>query len=545
MARNLRTLFLFVFASLILFVLLYQSHAPSSALVYHPPATTSSTTTNFGASFMVVSNVITESIEVSWVFSPRLASQLSPSLTFPIPSVAVLLPDWEVLVLVSPDFSPLAWDVNDPYVCLFDKGITSPAFPAGVLPFPDRIDWTPPILLRWNFVVYDSLATEDDVVLFVKGVNNRQGINREPTEFQCTFFAGDDAVKTVVTSSMQEVFRCKRPDLTAFPLGEEKRIKVSLEILGPNNPVLVPTVAYYTAPRNLSPKNGKSLLCVATMVRNVAKFLNEWILYHSKIGVDKFILYDNGSDDDLQNIVESLVRQGFDISTYFWLWPKTQEAGFSHSAVYANTSCRWIMYVDVDEFVYSPAWAKVSKPSKALLHSLLPKLRNHSTTPAQVNIGCMEFGPSGQTVHPETGVTQGYNCRKEGRNRHKSIVLLEAIDHSLMNVIHHFILKPGYMSKKLSLNTLVVNHYKFQAWPEFKAKFRRRVSAYVFDWTQPLNPKSNDRTPGLGYTPVEPADWPTKFCEVYDDGLKNLTRRWFGVESPQDYKMAWHGKDDG
>lgn len=525
----------------------------------------------------MVNNVITERLAVTWSFSPRLAPELSPSLTLPIPSVAVLLPDWEVLVLVSPDFDPLSWDVNDPYVCLFDNGISSPAFPAGVLPFPDRfmfkcelpmrarrrmpykqpvmvksstldptppkMESPPPTLLRWNFVVYDSLTTEDDVVLFVKGVNNRQGINREPTEFQCAFLAGDDAVsavKTVVTSSMQEVFRCKRPDLTASSLGE-KRIKVSLEILGPNS-VLVPTVAYYTAPRNLAAaKNGKSLLCVATMVRNVAKFLKEWVLYHSKIGVDKFILYDNGSDDDLQKTVDSLVHEGFDISTYFWLWPKTQEAGFSHSAVYANSSCRWIMYADVDEFVYSPAWAKVSKPSKTLLHSLLTDLRNHSAPleVAQVNIACLEFGPSGQMVHPETGVTQGYNCRKEGNNRHKSIVELEAIDHSLMNVIHHFILKPGYMSKKVSLNRMVVNHYKFQAWPEFKAKFRRRVSAYVFDWTQPLNPNSNDRTPGLGYSPVEPADWPMKFCEVYDDGLKNLTRRWFGVESPEGYKMAW------
>ncbi|KAK6138822.1 hypothetical protein DH2020_027434 [Rehmannia glutinosa] len=375
-------------------------------------------------------------------------------------------------------------------------------------------------------MVYDSLTTDDDVVLFVKGVNVRQGINREPREFRCVF--GDDTingVKTAVTTSMQEVFRCKRPELTT----------VSLEIVAENR--VVPSVAYYTLPRKLESNNGKSLLCASTMVYDVAKFLKEWVLYHSKIGVEKFVLYDNGSDDDLQKSVDELVKQGFDINTYFWRWPKTQEAGFSHSAIYAKDVCSWMMYLDVDEFIYSPNWQNFSEPSKSLLH---PLILSNSSKLGQISINCHEFGPSDQKEHPIMGVIQGYNCRRMYENRHKSIVLLDAIDDSLLNVIHHFYLRPGYKTKKLSTNSMVVNHYKYQAWPEFKAKFRRRVSAYVLDWTQKLNPRSNDRTPGLGFAPVEPRGWAHKFCEVRDNMLKDLTLRWFGIsESNSALKMAW------
>ncbi|KAG5613610.1 hypothetical protein H5410_024891 [Solanum commersonii] len=480
-----------------------------------------------------------------------------PFSSFPIPSVSILMPDWEIYVIIDyPHFH------QSDFYCVFDTGEETPAVPAAELPFPARLVFKcdfpktarrslpfkqptlrassvnayyrnspSPELLRWTFLVYDSLTTDNDVVLFVKGLNKRRGIDRKPAELTCIF---GDAVRTAVTSSVQEVFRCKPPDNLA---GKEP-IKVSIEIAGPTSEV-IPTIAYYTPPRIISSQK-KAKLCACTMVYNVAKFLREWILYHSRIGVEKFILYDNGSDDNLATIVNELVEEGYDVKTHFWLWPKTQEGGFSHSVIFAKDSCSWMMYIDVDEFVYSPSWSNLTQPSKSLLPSMLPNLEEEDNV-AQISIPCYEFGPSNQKEHPTKGVIQGYNCRRRTENRHKSIVLLSAVDNSLLNVIHHFKLKTGYNVKKLNVFEMVVNHYKFQAWPEFKAKFRRRVSTYVVDWTKPSNLGSNDRTPGLGYSPVEPIGWKSKFCEVYDNGLKNLTHTWSIVEfvAPSEYQMPW------
>ncbi|KAF5805775.1 putative Glycosyltransferase family 92, nucleotide-diphospho-sugar transferase [Helianthus annuus] len=479
-----------------------------------------------------------------------------------IANVSVLFPSWEALVIVSND---VVFDRNyttpSSLFCLFDTDEISPARFTGTMSFPDRNTYTCPLpkrvlrrlpfrqpvltktpvqsiqpvqpapeLLRWNFIVYEIVETENDVVLLAKGINNRQGVNRSPTEFKCLF--GDDIVNgvtTSVTSSVQEVFRCQRPELTEFG---QNLVRVSLLIV--QNKQVVPSLAYYTPQRKIAIGGTKSLLCACTMVYNVAKFLKEWVIYHSKIGVDKFILYDNGSDDDLEEVVDLLKSKGYDVETRFWLWPKTQEGGFSHAVLHAKTMCRWMMFIDVDEFVYSPSWAS-SKPSKSLLQSLLP-----TNLYGQLIIRCYEFGPSNQTTHPLAGVTQGYTCRKEIENRHKSIVLLDAIHESLLNVIHHFKLKDGYKSKKANIGTVVVNHYKYQAWPEFKAKFRRRVSAYVVDWTRSVNLKSNDRAPGLGYLAVEPKGWEERFCEVYDNRLKHLTRRWFGSRKGQsEFGMIW------
>ncbi|VFQ92071.1 unnamed protein product [Cuscuta campestris] len=216
-----------------------------------------------------------------------------------------------------------------------------------------------------------------------------------------------------------------------------------------------------------------------------------------------------------------------------------------------------MLYADVDEIFYSESWIdhEIWRPLQSMLRV--------DADVAQLSFPCIEFGPSGKKAHPPEGVTQGYNCRWE--NRHKSAVLLDAVNRSLLNVIHHFIMMPRYRTEKQ--DNIVINHYKYQAWPEFRAKFRWRVSAYVMDWTKQVNPNSNDRAPGLRYRAVEPPyvmdwtkqvnpnsndlapglryraveppDWPKMFCKVYDNRLKLLARRWFGIESPDGFRLAW------
>ncbi|KAF5943192.1 hypothetical protein HYC85_020834 [Camellia sinensis] len=567
MARKVRTTFVVVVATFVFLASIYhhliRDHHP---IISSPePLIYPQTTSNYAILEDQQPELQSESEPEPESEQPPEPEPASHQVSRHVPAVSILLPSWEVLVIVSPEIPPPS---GHHCTCLFHDTDSSPAKPSGTLPFPNRTTFicefpaslrrqfpfvqpilttkslenpperaTPaPELLRWNFLVYQSLSTENDVVVFVKGINNRQGINRSPNQLRCVF--GDDlinGVKTSVTSSMQEVFRCQPPpeELTAV-----SPIKISLEISDPKKrAVLVPSVAYYTPPRKIAIQQQKSLICACTMVYNIAKFLKEWVVYHSEIGIERFILYDNDSDDELEKIVEEVIQLGYNVSTLFWPWPKTQEAGFSHCAISSNKDCRFMIYIDVDEFVYSPSWLKFSKPSDQILKSLLPK--SSSSSVGQVMIPCFEFGPSNQKSHPIMGVTQGYNCRRRSDNRHKSIVLLDAIDVSLLNVVHHFRLKKGYRSKKLRKEDAVVNHYKFQVWDDFKTKFRRRVSAYVADWTQNGNLRSKDRTPGLGYAPVEPRGWSGKFCQVYDDRLKDLTKRWFGLESPSGYQMAW------
>ncbi|KAM0879782.1 hypothetical protein ACQ4PT_034009 [Festuca glaucescens] len=470
---------------------------------------------------------------------------------------AVLLPDREVLVLSA---NPAVGNA----MCVFQGGESSPARALGRLPGPGRHAYLCPLpdseqplqppplllssssysssaappaappatapapaadfrkLLNWkDSLVFDSaLLQGGDLLLFAKGTNGRQGvINTATSNIQCIYNRGSDGMVASfpATTSAQQVIRCPPPPA---PLNYGNlHVTVAL-----NGQEPIPSLATYN-PQNtgLSVTRERKLICACTMVRNVAKFLPEWVRYHAAVGVEKFFLYDNASEDDLADQVSSLNSAGIDISTVAWPWTKTQEAGLSHCAASNQPFCQWMAFIDVDEFIFSPNWNKVEKPSKSLLESVV------SVDPevGQIFLPCYDFGPSGQTAHPQEGVCQGYTCRLMRAERHKSLVRLDAVADSLVNSVHHFTLKPGF--QKVWTTLARINHYKFQAWTEFKSKFKRRVSAFVADWTDPVNLQSHDRAPGLGVDPVEPVGWAESFCELKDKTMKELSERWFGI----------------
>ncbi|RCV23282.1 LOW QUALITY PROTEIN: hypothetical protein SETIT_4G287100v2 [Setaria italica] len=476
------------------------------------------------------------------------------------PPDAVLLPDWEVLVLLRPG-APAPAGGNA--TCAFPGGAASPARSLGRMPASGRRAYTcdmprperrhkpfraprliatsmtssddqssesqstPPLmLLRWSGrLVYDAVALHGtgDVLVLAKGVNPRQGVNRNASYIRCVYYrdnnnATGSVVASLPASTSAQSFRCPPPPTTTT---DDLRVTLAVADGEP-----IPSMATYSppSPTPTDEKNKKVAVCACTMVRDVAKFLREWVAYHAAVGVDRFFLYDNGSQDDLEGQVRQLNSAGFHVSTHLWPWPKTQEAGFSYAAAVHRDSCEWMAFVDVDEFIFSPSWAPSSKPTKSMLRSIVAAVEPDV---GQVTLGCKDFGPSGQTKHPEEGVTQGYTCRRRAEERHKSLVRLDAVDPSLINSIHHFELRPELRWERS--RQARVNHYKYQAWDEFKVKFRRRVSTYVADWTDPVNHGSKDRTPGLGFEAVEPAGWAHKFCDVEDNLLRDVTRGWFGV----------------
>jgi hypothetical protein len=104
-------------------------------------------------------------------------------------------------------------------------------------------------------------------------------------------------------------------------------------------------------------------------------------------------------------------------------------------------------------------------------------------------------------------------------------------------VVHHFHLKEGVRYVNIGQGVMLINHYKYQVWEVFKDKFSGRVATYVADWQDEENVGSRDRAPGLGTKPVEPEDWPHRFCEVYDTGLKDFVHKAF--TDPDTGSLPW------
>lgn len=124
-------------------------------------------------------------------------------------------------------------------------------------------------------------------------------------------------------------------------------------------------------------------------------------------------------------------------------------------------------------------------------------LRNQAknVTVGEIRVSCHNFGPSGLSRMPPQGVTVGYTCRKAVAERHKSIVNPEALNSTLINMVHHFHLRDGFQCMNLERSEMVINHYKYQVREVFKEKFRMRVAT---DWQEEQNVGSEGQNARAG-----------------------------------------------
>ena len=316
--------------------------------------------------------------------------------------------------------------------------------------------------LQWNStkIVYEVFPTERDVVVFAHGINHTKGIELpEPARlkpFRCVY--GGGIYETAITTHAQEIFRCAHPPKYMRPLLAGKKMTLRHE------GILLESLGYYiNNPRILeesysdssNSKKRKYQICSCTMIYNGAKFLKEWVYYHSHLGVEKFFLYDNNSEDGLHEILQTLEK--FNVTQEPWPWVKTQEAGFSHCALRSLRECKWMLYTDIDEFLFPnekflpqtisskddapqnlvPAADDASAPAMASLTNSeqLDAYKNHSgmsiiaaviqkavTQPAeppevdtqavgQINFLCRNFGPTNLTASPPQVNSSDAFCR--------------------------------------------------------------------------------------------------------------------------------------
>ncbi|CAA0834732.1 UPF0392 protein [Striga hermonthica] len=176
----------------------------------------------------------------------------------------------------------------------------------------------------WENVVYEAALDGTTIVVFVKGLNVRANRLSDPRLFTCHFdvrksdMNGNryNLIRTTALTAAQEVVRCPLSHVvqTSPKKFEEIRVTVGYSQSGRENP-LMPSVA-------------------ATGLA-----IREWIMYHSWLGVERWFVYDNNSDDGLDKVIQELDQENYNVTRHVWPWIKTQEAGFSHCALKARDEC--------------------------------------------------------------------------------------------------------------------------------------------------------------------------------------------------------------
>lgn len=136
-------------------------------------------------------------------------------------------------------------------------------------------------------------------------------------------------------------------------------------------------------------------LAVCAIFKNEARYLSEWLTFHLGVGVDHFYLYNDSSEDDFQAVLDPWIDRHL-VTMVDWPQNKGQVEAYNHCVRAHRNRARWIAFIDLDEFLFSPSG-----------HPLPDVLVDYSDVSA-IFVYWVLFGSSGHERPPDGHVIESF-----------------------------------------------------------------------------------------------------------------------------------------
>ena len=149
-------------------------------------------------------------------------------------------------------------------------------------------------------------------------------------------------------------------------------------------------------------------VALVLIMKNESRYIKEWLEYHYRIGVDKFYIYDNDSEDrsELLRVLEPWIQSGIvDLETISGV--RRQMPAYNDAILNHRFDCRYMGFLDADEFIYV-------KNGKTLPEFL----KDHfAVNPyiAGLGINWRMFGSSGRNFYEPIDVIERFTMRAEDK----------------------------------------------------------------------------------------------------------------------------------
>ncbi|MEA1675851.1 glycosyltransferase family 2 protein [Nitrospirillum sp. BR 11163] len=257
---------------------------------------------------------------------------------------------------------------------------------------------------------------------------------------------------------------------------------------------------------------GAPRVTICAIVKNEGAFLLEWVAYHRLMGVERFVIYNNGSSDDTRAVLDRIAgRAGITVIDWpsapssrslaffeardlvlslddprdFNWWGDTmvgpQLRAYNHFLTYYGPDTDWALFIDADEFV-------VSRPGLSLPASVASYGRDPAV--GGVALNWRYFGSSGhQQPDGRLVIERFIRCAPAMYHGHvhmKSLVRTAALDRMLIHSGRlrdgcHYVddtgtpveLRDFGFTPAISHARLYIHHYSVKSRMEFDRKRAR------------------------------------------------------------------------
>jgi hypothetical protein len=216
-------------------------------------------------------------------------------------------------------------------------------------------------------------------------------------------------------------------------------------------------------------------LAICCIVKDEDDYLEEWINYHRKIGVQHFFIYDNGSKKPVKQIIKEANLKEY-ATVHSIIGKVKQLEAYDACLKHHGYLSQWIAFIDIDEFI-------VPKSTNGNLVEMLKDYEQFGG----LGINWLLFGSSGHLEKTNRPVLERFLLRAKTDfhvNRHiKSIiqprfVVQAAGSHAFFFKKNYHCVNENYITihdsfADVSIRKIHINHYYCKSLEEYHNKIER------------------------------------------------------------------------
>ena len=237
---------------------------------------------------------------------------------------------------------------------------------------------------------------------------------------------------------------------------------------------------------NLPPQGLDSyvFLAITCVAKNEGPYLKEWIEYHKIVGVERFYIYDNESDDNTKDVLAPYIQDGTVAYHYLpnhQITKRVPHIEAINDAIFKyRDRTKWMAIIDADEFI-----VPVEK------NSIPEFLEDYDQYPSVV-VNWRMFDSNGHESKPTAhGGLVTANYTRVRKNNPDSRVIKSIVDPKMVlhyssphfglyykdypAVTENFEPQRGMYTKNLSSKKIRINHYRSKSKEEYIKRYRRNV----------------------------------------------------------------------
>ena len=199
-------------------------------------------------------------------------------------------------------------------------------------------------------------------------------------------------------------------------------------------------------------------LAVVAIMKNEAPYVKEWLDYHLLAGADHFFIYDNGSEDNLEEVLQPYIDA--ELVTYIY-YPGKGMLMDSYNDAIENFKfyCRYMAFIDADEFIFPRSGLSITE--------MLDKFLLNRKQFGGLTINWASYGSNGQkTADLTRGVLERFTRRRSQAVNYMWTPHFAVLFNNFLPFGQQFIDK--FINPPFILSNLIsVNHYVLKSLEEF------------------------------------------------------------------------------